>query len=249
MTDSNLPPLRWEPVPGCSSYRASTHGEVRSVDRDLPDGRHRTGQRISTRVNNSGYPLINLTNDQGERITRTLHTVILTTFDGECPPGQTARHLDDNPLHNTWAPGATAEERMAAGGNLMWGTWPEQVADGVRNGGRKPAEPRPLKHCIICGDVFGTPGRRCHDCLDTIGREAAALLAAGTPLERVCDVLRYPSAEGLLKLAARHADSARAESASPLLRRAAGHAAPPPPRPPWLRRVVATLRDRLRQAH
>ena len=245
---TTMPPLKWETVPGCSSYRASTHGEVWSVDRRLPDGRRRTGQRIKTRPNNSGYQLITLTNDAGERVTVTLHSVILTTFDGERPDGQTARHLD----HNTWAPGATAEERMAAGGNLMWGTWPEQVADQFRNGGRVPAEPKPLKHCIICGDVFETPGRRCHDCLDTIGREAAALLNAGTPLARCCEVLRYPSAEGLLKLAAKHANgpstfpkiSGSQEKRSrdqPEHR----HAEQPAARRRWPLRLAATVRDRL----
>ena len=236
MTHSDaMPPLKWEPVPGCSSYKASTHGEVWSVDRDLPDGRHRTGQRIRTRLNNSGYPLINMTNDEGERITRTLHTVMLTTFDGECPDGQTARHLDDDPQHNTWAPGETAEERIAAGGNLMWGTWPEQVADGFRNGGRRLAEPKPLKYCILCGDVFDTPGRRCGDCLAKLGRAAAVLLVQGTDLGGACRQLDYPSAEGLHKLAVKYG----------------GYGTPPPPQPRWLRRVSArlsvTLRGRLQR--
>lgn len=230
-----LPPLKWDTVPGCSSYKASTHGEVWSVDRDLPDGRHRTGQRIRTRPNNSGYELINMTNDQGKRITMTLHSVILTAFDGECPPGQTARHLDDNPQHNTWAPGATAEDRIAAGGNLMWGTWPEQVADGYRNGGRVPAAPKPLKYCILCGNVFETLGRRCPDCLSKIGEGAAGMLQAGATLGEACERLGYPSAEGLHKLAVKYG----------------GYGARPPARAPWLRRVTAsvaaTVRDRFRR--
>ena len=43
-----MPPLKWEPVPGFSAYKASTHGVVHSVDRKLPDGRRRKGQPIRT---------------------------------------------------------------------------------------------------------------------------------------------------------------------------------------------------------
>jgi NUMOD4 motif len=230
-----IPPEKWDSIPGFGSYEASTLGEVRSVDRTLADGRRVRGRKLATRVSNKGYVLVNMTDDHGAKQTRTLHTVILTTFDGECPPDQTARHLDDDPLHNTWAPGATAEERIAAGGNLMWGTWPEQIADQYRNGGRVPAAPKPERHCIRCGQVIHKGGRRCHDCVVDIGVRAASLLSHGTSLAGACEALEYPSAEGLHTLAVKYG----------------GYAAPPAPSTSALRRVTArvfaTLRDRFRR--
>jgi hypothetical protein len=223
--------LRWEPVPGFSSYEASTRGQVRSVDRTLPDGRRRKGQPIATRVSNKGYVLLNMTDNHGVKQTRTLHTIVLAAFAGECPPGMEARHYDDNPLHNTWAPG-TEEESVAAGGNLFYGSKRQQYDDKIRNGRPVPVPPpRPRARCILCGEPVDKGGRRCHACVVSIGEQAAALLSAGTTLADACRQLDYPSAEGLHTLAVKYG----------------GYAQPPAPRPGWLHRVTATLRDRFRQ--
>jgi hypothetical protein len=233
MTDRN-PPEKWETIPGFSSYEASTLGGIRSVDRTLPDGRRRKGQPIATRVSNKGYVLVTMTDDHGRKQTRTVHTVVLTTFDGECPPGMEARHYDDDPLNNRWAPGDEAGS-VAAGGNLFWGSKRQQYDDKIRNGRPVPVPPpqpppRP-RHCIRCGQVVHAGGRRCHDCVVDIGVRAANLLAGGMDLAEVCKVLDYPSADGVHTLAVKYG----------------GYGAPPAPRPSWLHRVTATLRGRLRR--
>jgi NUMOD4 motif len=106
VTVSDTPPWpeEWKPVPGFSSYEASCHGRVRSVDRVNAAGRRMTGRIMATRVSNKGYVLVNMTDDKGTKQTRTVHTVVLTAFAGQCPPGQEACHRDDNPLHNWWHP-------------------------------------------------------------------------------------------------------------------------------------------------
>ena len=87
------------------------------------------------------------------------------------------RHLDDDPLNNRWAPGDEAATR-AAGGNLIWGTKPENVEDTFRNG-RQRAAPRLERHCVLCEAVLTTNGKRCHDCVVQLGVDAAGLLRAG----------------------------------------------------------------------
>lgn len=186
---------------GFSSYEASTEGRIRSVDRKVGT-RQLTGKVLSTRVSNRGYVLVDLTGDNGDRVTRTLHTLILGTFDGLPKPGQEARHLNDDPLDNRWAPGATAEERKNAGGNLMWGTPAENNADKVANGNRNG--PRPPKACVRCGHLVEGNGRRCHACVAWIGQTAAQMLSAGTTLGDACHQLEYPSPEGLHTLAVKY---------------------------------------------
>jgi hypothetical protein len=243
MTDSDSPLEKWEPferwetIPGFSSYQASTLGGVRSVDRTLADGRARKGQRIATRVSNKGYILLNLVDDNGVRQTMTLHRVILATFDGECPPGQQARHLDDDPTHNSWAPGATREERMAAGGNLMYGTPPEQYTDKLSNGTAPPLPPATfdcINHARCGGKVFN-PGRRCVPCVEQVGRDAADMLRSGESLQRVASRFGYTGTEWVYQLAVKHGGYQETRLQARTQRRS------------WLQRVTATVRDRLRR--
>ena len=116
---------------------------------------------------------------------------------------------------------------MAAGGNLIWGTKVENAADKWRNGNR--AGPAAPKACVRCGGPFMGNGRRCHECVVWIGVTAGRMLAAGTTLTSACEQLEYPSAEGLHTLAVKYGS----------------YGLKPPPRPGWLRRVTAALRDLL----
>jgi hypothetical protein len=234
---------RWESMArlGFTSYEASTmtvwrrdgdgivlvSGGIRSVDRKVGD-RWLTGRVLTGRLSNRGYVLLNLTDDNGRKVTRTPHTLILGTFEGLPEPGQEARHLNDDPLDCRWAPGETREERMGNGGNLMYGTPPENAADKVANGNRSPARPREAKRCVRCNGPFMGNGRRCHACVVWIGETAAQMLSAGTTLAGACEQLEYPSPEGLHTLAVKYG----------------GYGLRAAPRPDsWLRRVIATLRD------
>lgn len=195
---------KWKPIPDGPGYEASTDGNFRSVDRVTPSGRSLKGQPIATTTSNRGYVLVKYRNAQGERVTRSAHTVILETFDKARPPGMEARHYDDNPLNNRWAPGDTEEESRRKGGNLFWGTPPQNRADGQRNNPSPPPKPRPQRECVRCGSPLEGNARRCHPCVVSIGEQAARLLASGATLADAMKRLDYPSAEGLHTLAVRY---------------------------------------------
>lgn len=218
----------WKPIPGFSMYEASTEGRIRSVDRTV-GGRRLKGRVLSPRISNRGYMLIDVVDDDnGKRQTRTVHTLILGTFAGPPGPGQQARHLDDNPLNNTWAPGETREDCIAAGGNLMWGTPKENNGDKIANGTRNPPPVLRVRECVRCEAPFVGNGRRCHACIVWIGEKAAELLSGGMTLGKACAELEYPSSDGLHLLAVKYGGYGML----PLPRRRA-----------WLRSVIATLRD------
>lgn len=211
----------WTPVPDFSSYEASNDsmwaidedgkpvqvsGGIRSIDRTVK-GRSYKGTLLRVRLatNSGGYGVLDMTDDQGVKHKGLLvHRVILRTYVGECPPGMETRHLVNNPLDCRWAPGETAEEVLANGGNIIYGKPSDQPEDQFRNGSRRRAEPKPDKHCAVCDTVFTTNGNRCHPCVVSIGEQAAVLLWQGVKLDRACELLSYPSAAGLHHLACKY---------------------------------------------
>jgi hypothetical protein len=210
----------WKSPAGFSSYEASNNsvwtlgedgkpvqvsGGIRSVDR-VAGGRRCKGTLLKSRIlsNSGGYAAVNPVNDQGVKCSGTLvHRLILLAFAGECPPGMETRHLVNDPLDCRWAPGETAEEVIAAGGNVVYGPPWANVEDQFRNG-RKRADPKPDRHCILCSAVLTTNGRRCRPCIVKIGEQAAELLWSGISLAVACDRLEYPSETGLHTLAVKH---------------------------------------------
>lgn len=220
----------WTPLPApFSKYEWSPSGFG-------PDQRpiRRAGRKpLATTVNNhGGYLMVKVYDDTGVRQTKTVHSLILLGGAGLCPPGQESRHLDDDPLNNRWAPGATREEVQAAGGNLMYGTKPQNAADKYRNGRPRtaPAAAYPCINHDRCGGMVVNPGRRCLPCAKEVGVQAATMLNAGVNLEDVTVRLGYQTAGWVYKLAVDH--GGYAESAA--------HARAQQPR--WTHRVTATLR-------
>ena len=210
----------WKSPAGFSSYEASDDsvwtlggdgkpvqvtGGIRSIDRTVR-GRSYKGTLLKIKIiaNSGGYGAVNVTDDQGVKRTMLVHRFIQLAHGGEYPPGMETRHLVNDPLDCRWAPGETAEEVMANGGNIMPGKPADQAEDQFRNGSRRRAEPRPDKHCARCGAVFTTNGNRCHPCVVIIGKQAAELLWSGVKLDRACDILDYPSAPGLHHLARKY---------------------------------------------
>lgn len=184
---------------GFSKYEVSWDG----FGRDQQPVRNRiSGAPLSVSLNNNGRPRVKPYDDDGKRQTILVHTLVLLTYAGPRPDGMVARHLDDDPFNNRWRPGGEAETR-AAGGNLIWGTEPENVEDTFRNG-RPRAEPRPVRHCILCDAVLTTNGKRCHDCVAQLGVQAAAMLRARQAPADVAALLGYPSDDGIVKLAVVH---------------------------------------------
>ncbi len=124
---------QWLAIPGFEGrYEASDHGRIRSLDRviaarngsrwrpgqpGLPGTRRIRGRVLSPgRKTASGHLHVVL-----EGVDRTVHSLVLETFTGPCPPGMEALHADDNPGNN----------RLS---NLSWGTRSENSYDAIRNG-------------------------------------------------------------------------------------------------------------------
>ena len=222
MTDSDLQTGTWRSAAalGFSKYEVSPDGFGPGQQ---PVRRIGTGKPLAVSLNNNGYPRVKIYDDDGKQQTCTVHSLVLLTYAGDRPEGMVARHLDDDPFNNRWRPGDEAETR-AAGGNLVWGTPPENVEDTFRNG-RQRAAPRPVRYCVRCSAVLTTNGKRCHDCVVKIGEQAAGLLRAGYSPAEVAAYTGYPSEDGVVKLAVVH-----------------GGYGQEPPRS-WLQRVTVTVRD------
>jgi hypothetical protein len=111
----------WTAVPDYFC-EVTTRGQARSVDRVLPGGRRVQGKLLAQRRSNRDYPIVDVYNYDGRRVTRTVHSLQMLAFAGPCPPGQETRHLDGNKEHNFWAPACPP-------GNLVYGTKEENAAD------------------------------------------------------------------------------------------------------------------------
>ena len=130
-----MAPERWAPIPWPDNlpagetppYEASSHGNIRSVLRTLIDGRTCGGTLLTLGNHNRGYRQVKLRHN-GVQKTFLAHKLVLLAFEGDPPPGKPyTRHLDDDPTHNYWAPGG-----MGGGGNLVYGTEAENIADRMR---------------------------------------------------------------------------------------------------------------------
>jgi hypothetical protein len=169
--------------------------------------------------------------DDGKRQTRSVHSLVLLGGAGPCPAGLQSRHLDDDPLNNRWAPGATDDEIRANGGNLAYGTGPQNAADKYRRGlPRTPAATHPCINHARCGGLVANPGRRCLPCAQEVGVQAADLLNKGVNLKDVTARLGYQTPEWVHKLARNHGGYAGTLAVALAQQ------------PPRSRRVAATLR-------
>lgn len=97
---------RWKDVPGYEgSYMVSNFGEVRSLDREVDNGKGGTrflkGKVLSTNLNTSGYATINLSRD-GESSTVQVHQLITIVFLGHTPCGHklVVNHIDGGKVDN-----------------------------------------------------------------------------------------------------------------------------------------------------
>ena len=103
---AGIPDETWADIPGWP-HQVSDQGRIRTVKgKILAQGA--TGTRP--------YPLTTLCAN-GERWKTTVHSLVLTAFEGLRPEGQESRHLNDVPTHN-WYPE-----------NLAWGNWYDNARD------------------------------------------------------------------------------------------------------------------------
>jgi len=98
----------WQPVPGFEGYEASTAGRIRSVDRQLSDGRWAGGVVLAATEDDNGYLRVTLSTG-GRKRTKQVHVLVCLAFHGPRPKGREVRHLD----------GVKVNCRP---GNLAWGT-------------------------------------------------------------------------------------------------------------------------------
>ena len=194
MTDSDqaayvwpaLPPPgpEWKRVAGYSRYEWSHRGRVRSAAR--PEG-------MRTRLNNSGYVIVNVTSDAGVKETVLLHRMILRAHVRELEPGEETLHGPGGQTDNRWPE------------NIRIGSHEVNVWERVAAQPPKPVKPpTPCVNFDDCGGYVTHGGRRCHPCVEGIGIMAANMLANGMDLDKVGDELEYPSHAGLIKLAKRY---------------------------------------------
>ena len=114
------PAETWKPVPGwprSPAARGIRPGPLRTAKgRVLTQRPHNRPRRLPPERR---YRQADLCRGK-EKVTVLVHQVVLSAFDGPCPPGQQSRHLDDVPVHNWWPE------------NLAWGTPDQNAADKAR---------------------------------------------------------------------------------------------------------------------
>ena len=115
----------WAHLPGFEGkYDVSTYGNLRCWY--MHKAKLNIPFMMKLCVNQVGY-ISYMFQWFGKRQSWQIHRLVLTVFDGPCPPGMECRHLDGNPLNN----------RLS---NLKWGTHTENMADTILHG-TKPAGP------------------------------------------------------------------------------------------------------------
>jgi hypothetical protein len=193
------PAETWKPVPqidGCafSGYEASDTGRARSVDRLGRNGRPLQGKPVSTRPHKDGYLLLDMRCDSGACTrphTFTMQKVVLNTFDSSRRRGMDGSHLSGNPAWN-WFPEALGWE-------------PKDVNEGRKENRPAPPEPTyPCRNAPACPNLVLNQGRRCVPCVTEVGREAADMLRAGTPLQEVAEHFGYTGPDWVYGLAVKH---------------------------------------------
>lgn len=112
----------WRDVPGFNgTYSVSSEGRVRRNPGRTSNGRCWKGGILKKRLNQDGYHRYTLYRE-GEPHYRTVHRIVLESFQGPPPSGKTlALHRDDDRNNNTV-------------GNLYWGTLSNNQQDVIRNG-------------------------------------------------------------------------------------------------------------------
>lgn len=157
----------WAPVPLYEGlYEVSDRGEVRSVERQLPDGRHVQGFLLSqNRVGpDRSYFAVHLYRDNHRRARR-VAGIVAEVFLGPCPPGHEVRHMNGNSFDNR----AT---------NLAYGTSSQNHLDQVRHGTHPQASKThcPQGHEYTPENTYRKPSapnaRRCRTCRREKGRAA-----------------------------------------------------------------------------
>jgi len=231
MTVSDQQTETWKPIPGAGYYEASDHGKIRSVDRTI-DGRDYKGVVLKPRADADGYLRVNITNDRRERQHNlAVSRLVLMAHDPDgYAPGLEACH----------GPGGRQDNRLV---NLRWDTSDanREEALAVRLVNSPPKPPKEPLRCVNyeqCGRPAGRGGRRCHPCVEEVGRAGAVLLANDVDPEKAAEDLDYASSIGLIRLAKKYGGLRMYIDPVAVTPRERHIGDPPSPKA-WLRRVLS----------
>lgn len=150
----------WRQVNGFSGYEVSNLGRVRSVPREISNGRGvytHPGKVMDPFVNEKGYRLVGLRRN-GEYHRFLVHRLVCEQFVTGCKSRQ-VRHLDGNPANN-------------AATNLAVGTNSDNQRDSVGHGTHhmarkthcKNGHPFDEANTLHYVQAHGGPGRKCRKC-------------------------------------------------------------------------------------
>ncbi len=130
----------WKQI-GDWPYEASSLGRIRSVDRELSDGRRAGSVVLKPTLDDNGYPRVTLSLD-GKPVTKLVHQLVCIAWHGRRPRGKEVRHK--NGVKTDVSPS-----------NLTWGTKPQQEKDKKRHrqAALSPAEPVRLSDAVALGVV------------------------------------------------------------------------------------------------
>ena len=111
----------WKPVASYEGlYEVSDQGRVRRVPGFTSDGHKHKGGLIAPQIASHGYPVAGLSKN-GRVKQQLIHRMVLEAFEGPCPEGNEARHLD-------------GDRANPSASNLRWGTPLENAADKEAHG-------------------------------------------------------------------------------------------------------------------
>ncbi|ABD58526.1 hypothetical protein PBI_PIPEFISH_29 [Mycobacterium phage Pipefish] len=137
---------RWKPIDGWPGYEISDHGNVRSIDREVSNGRGThilKGKLLVPFVTKKGYHSVGLRRD-GKYTRFLVHRLVYSHFVGDCTGLQVRHWPDRDPSHNT-------------PDNLTVGTNSDNQRDSVAHGTHRSAR----KTECIRGHAF-TPANTLH---------------------------------------------------------------------------------------
>lgn len=132
MTDEE----EWRPVAGWEEfYEVSSHGRVRSLDREQRRRNRHGPYRMMIKGRILGKPLAKGFHPYPEvslrakprKANRTVHRLVCEAFHGPKPRGLEVRHLDGDP-------------RNSRADNLEWATHAKNMRDRVKHGTNNPGE-------------------------------------------------------------------------------------------------------------
>lgn len=135
----------WKDIPGYEMYQAGNMGRIRNTNY------HRQGITVvlRDRLNNKGYPIINIYN-HGKMRTFSVHYLVWIAFNGPVPPGMQINHIDENPrncrLDNL--------NLMTPKENTNWGTRNERAAKSISKAMKNGPLSKPVGQYSMDGELI-----------------------------------------------------------------------------------------------